>query len=150
MRAKTSRNFRRRARRSTAEMRGFRWKIFFRSPVEKVYDALTSDEGRASFWAESTRESGGAIEFTFPNGEQSAPGVFSIRYFGARTTFSLSAESGGTILVLEVDDGTEDDWLESYAGWISVLMNMKSVVDFGADLRNHDPKKSWDQGFVDN
>lgn len=141
-----------------AEMRGFRWKIFFRSPVEKVYHALASDEGRASFWAESTRESGGEIEFSFPNGEsyaaevleKSPSGVFSIRYFGAATTFRLSAESGGTVLTLEVDDATEDDWLESYAGWVSVLMNMKSVVDFGADLRNHDPQKSWDQGFVDN
>lgn len=111
-----------------------------------------------SFWAEGAREIDGKIEFQFPNGERhrasilerSPPHRFSIQYFDARTTFELTPGADGSILTLSVYGAPESDWLESYAGWVSVLMNMKSVIDFGADLRNHDPEKSWDQGFVDN
>lgn len=120
--------------------------------------ALSTDEGRKTFWAEKTIERDGSIDFVFPNGEthkaeilaKTTPVQLSIRYFGAITTFDLEGAAGGTTLALNVSETPEDDWLESYAGWVSVLMNMKAVLDFGADLRNHDPAKSWEQRFVDN
>ncbi|MEO1251015.1 MAG: SRPBCC domain-containing protein [Pseudomonadota bacterium] len=136
----------------------FVWRLSLRSSIDDVFAALTTDEGRARFWAEKTVESNGAIEFHFPNGltheapivEKAAPTRFAIRYFGANTAFALKEDSGETIVTVSVDDAPEDDWLDAYAGWISVLMNMKAVLDFGADLRNHDPHKSWDQRFIDN
>lgn len=136
----------------------FVWRISFRSSIDDVFSALTTDKGRARFWAEKTVESDGTIEFHFPNGEthkalileKTPPTHFAIRYFGAATSFKLKKNGVGTILTLTVADAPEADWLESYAGWISVLMNMKAVLDFGADLRNHDPGKSWDQRFIDN
>jgi hypothetical protein len=36
------------------------------------------------------------------------------------------------------------------AGWVSVLLALKAAVDFGVDLRNHDPERTWSTGFVDN
>ncbi len=139
-------------------MRSFGWKIFLQAPIEKVFAALSTDEGRETFWAEKTIERDGSIDFVFPNGEtykaeilaKTAPVQLSIRYFDAVTTFDLEAAADGTTLALNVSEAPEDDWLESYAGWVSVLMNMKAVLDFGADLRNHDPAKSWGQRFVDN
>lgn len=107
---------------------------------------------------EQSVEQDGVVTFMFPDGssceapiiERTAPCLFVIRYFDAKTTFSLTREGAGTVLTLSVEEAPDDDWLESYAGWVSVLMNMKAVLDFGCDLRNHDSEKSWDQGFVDN
>ena len=42
------------------------------------------------------------------------------------------------------------DRVEVTAGWVSVLMALKAAVDFSVDLRNHDPLRTWDQGFVEN
>lgn len=36
------------------------------------------------------------------------------------------------------------------AGWVSVLLALKAAVDFSVDLRNHDPGRTWDQGYADN
>jgi hypothetical protein len=35
------------------------------------------------------------------------------------------------------------------AGWGSGLMALKGVMDYGVDLRNHEPMRTWDQGYVD-
>ena len=35
----------------------------------------------------------------------------------------------------------ENEFNEVYAGWVSVLMNLKAVADFQCDLRNHNLKK---------
>jgi len=29
-------------------------------------------------------------------------------------------------------------------------MALKTAVDFDADVRSHDPQRTWDQGFVEN
>ena len=42
------------------------------------------------------------------------------------------------------------EYLDVYAGWVSVLLNLKAAVDYNLDLRNHDINKTWDQGYVDN
>ena len=44
-----------------------KWKTHFSSPIEKVYEALTTDQGRASFWAEEAKEENGFITFTILN-----------------------------------------------------------------------------------
>ena len=36
------------------------------------------------------------------------------------------------------------------AGWVSVLMAMKGAVDFEIDLRNHNPERVWENGYLDN
>jgi hypothetical protein len=132
-----------------------RWRLHLASPPNDVHVLLSTDEGRARFWAESAVEQDGVIGFRFPNGYvhearvvASEPGVrFEVDYFGAPARFELEPDgSGGTDLTLTHDH----DHPDTRPGWISVLMALKAAADFGVDLRSHDPGRTWDQGFVDN
>ena len=120
---------------------------------------LNTDAGRARFWAESAIERDGAIEFVFPNGAvwrgeilAREPNRFAVRYYGgSTTTFELSDDgAGGTDLRLTDAGVPEADRAEVIAGWVSVLMALKAAADFGIDLRNHDPARTWDQGYLEN
>jgi uncharacterized protein YndB with AHSA1/START domain len=137
-----------------------RWRIHLRSGPSVVFELLASDDGRARFWAERAVERDGAIDFEFPDGirwraailERTPPRRLSVRYFGGSTaTFELAEDdAGGTDLIL-TDDGVDPaDRSESEAGWVSVLMALKAAADHGVDLRNHDPDRTWDQGYCDN
>jgi uncharacterized protein YndB with AHSA1/START domain len=137
-----------------------RWKLHLKSAPQTVYERLSTDNGRASFWAESAVEQNGVIHFIFPNQaewkgkilESVAPDRFKVEYYGgSTTTFELHSDgAGGTELLLTDQGVPEEDRTEVIAGWVSVLMGLKASVDFGVDLRNHDPKRSWDKGFVEN
>jgi uncharacterized protein YndB with AHSA1/START domain len=136
-----------------------RWKLHFASPRERVFAALATDGGRASFWAEAAEEREGTITFCFsghpPHSGRvlraEAPRVFAVEYFGAETVFTLEDDgAGGTDLSLVVAGADEEERNEVIAGWVSVLMAMKAAVDHGVDLRNHDPQRSWAQGYADN
>jgi hypothetical protein len=43
-----------------------------------------------------------------------------------------------------------EEWEEVVAGWVSVLMALKAAVDYGIDLRNHDARYCWEEGYVEN
>nr|WP_299066903.1 SRPBCC domain-containing protein [uncultured Allomuricauda sp.] len=135
------------------------WKLNLRSSPNKVFNLLTTPEGRTKFWSEKATESEGVIHFLFPNGLmyqsqilKSIPNKeFHLDYFDSLVKFQLKqTETGGTDLILINENVPESDFSEVHAGWISVLMNLKAVADFQCDLRNHDPTKTWDQGYVDN
>lgn len=136
------------------------WRLHLKSSPTAVYEVLSTDEGRARFWAESAVETGGVIHFIFPNHqswrgriiEAIAPYRFRVEYIsGSVTTFDLSEDgTGGTDLTL-TDRGVEPaDRTEVAAGWVSVLLALKAAVDFGVDLRNHNLQRTWSDGFVDN
>jgi uncharacterized protein YndB with AHSA1/START domain len=137
-----------------------RWRIHLASPPAKVFAALATPEGRAAFWAEAAADTAGVIHFRFPNGatldspivEYDPPRRLAVRYLGSSlAVFDLTAtDDGGTDLALTETDVASRDWLDNHAGWLSVLFALKGYVDFGIDLRNHDPARTWDQGFVDN
>ena len=80
------------------------------------------------------------------------PRKFVVEYYGGSiTTFELrSDDSGGTDLTLTDQGISEAERVEVIAGWVSVLLALKASVDFGIDLRNHDPKRTWDHGYVEN
>jgi hypothetical protein len=42
-----------------------------------------------------------------------------------------------------------EDWNEVHAGWLNVLFPLKAWVGFSVDLRNHDPRRLWDDGYAD-
>lgn len=137
-----------------------RWRLHLKSPVPQVYRALSTDRGRARFWAESTVERGGIIHFVFPNNvtwdarvlHAVPPYLYSIQYYGGtETTFVLEDDGrSGTDLTL-TDIGVPcEHRAEVIAGWVSVLMALKAAVDFGIDLRGHDPQRHWDTGYVEN
>lgn len=136
-----------------------RWKLHFRSPPERVYEALATDAGRARFWAESAPEADGRITFNFLGHppvtgrilERKPPAIFSVEYFESVVEFSLVEDGvGGTDLTLVATGVPEADRAEITAGWVSVLMAMKAAVDFGVDLRNHDDTRTWSDGYADN
>lgn len=120
---------------------------------------LTSDAGRARFWAASAVAHDGQIRFQFANGqecvseilEMTPPSVFRLTYFnGSIVTFTLdSNDRGGTTLLLTEENVAANEWLDNFAGWVSVLLNLKAAADFGVDLRNDHPSCTWDAGFVD-
>jgi uncharacterized protein YndB with AHSA1/START domain len=137
-----------------------RWKLHLKLSPEHVYQQLTTSEGRASFWAESAVEEDEVIHFVFPNHSEwqgrvlqnERPHRFQVEYYGGSiTTFELNPDdSGGTDLTLTDQGIAEEDRTEVIAGWVSVLMALKASVDFGVDLRNHDPKRTWDEGYLEN
>lgn len=136
------------------------WHLHLQSCPEKVYAMIASGAGRAKFWAEAADEVEGQINWRFPNGYctsteifiQQPPTIFSAGYIGgSRVTFELQPDpEDGTDLTL-IDQGIDPAYVhEVAAGWVSVLMALKGAVDFGVDLRNHDPKRTWEHGYLDN
>ena len=135
------------------------WRLRLTAPVHCVFALLTTDEGRASFWAERTEQRGDELTFHFPNGEVLASRVYDVRaperlsvsYFnGSTVTFELRPAGTGTDLVLRESGLAADAIDENRAGWVSVLMNLKAQADHEVDLRNHDDQCCWDNGYVDN
>ena len=137
-----------------------RWKLHLKSSPERVFERLSTNEGRARFWAESADEQDGYIRFVFPNQvewkgkilEREYPRKFSVEYYGGSVaTFELRSDgNNGTELTLADRGVPSQDRNEVVAGWVSVLMALKASIDFGLDLRNHDPERTWDQGYVEN
>jgi uncharacterized protein YndB with AHSA1/START domain len=135
-----------------------RWRMHFESPRSAVYRTLTTNEGRASFWAERATASEGTVNFEFINGvcesspilEEEPDRRFVIRYFGAEVKFELEEpDDGGTDLTLTTQGFSVEDREEILAGWLNVLFPLKAAVDHGVDLRNHDPSRTWDDGWAD-
>lgn len=143
-----------------SDLNMIRWRIHLQVPPEVVYRYLSTDAGRAAFWAESAVEVDGSIHFEFPGGQtwqgkilaQDPPHRYSLVYYGGSiATFELVGDHWGNTELILTDKGVpEADRMEVIAGWVSVLMALKAAAAFGIDLRNHDPAHSWEQGFVDN
>ncbi|MDX1689551.1 MAG: SRPBCC domain-containing protein [Acidimicrobiia bacterium] len=134
------------------------WRLHLAASPERVFAAIDSAEGRAGFWAEEAVEEDGVITFSFPGGEtwrgavvvREPPSRWGVEYFGSVAEFHLESDgSGGTDLTL-VDTGVAPDHrTEVAAGWLNVLLPLKAWVDHGVDLRNHDPRRTWAHGYVD-
>ena len=140
-------------------MKAIYWKLHLKTEPKVIFDFLATSDGRAKFWSEQANEENGLIHFVFPNGQTYDSSIlkivpnteFHIDYFNSLVKFKLKAcENGGTDLSLINEGVAEREFSEVNAGWVSVLMNLKAVADFHCDLRNHNPIKTWDQGYVDN
>lgn len=137
-----------------------RWRLHLQSPPAKVYELLATEEGRAGFWAESAVERAGSIEFIFSSGfrwsakilERRPARRFRLEYIGGTlATFELNEDgAGGTDLTLTDENVPPAERAGTAAGWVSVLLALKAMADFGVDLRNHDPRRTWDRGYADN
>jgi hypothetical protein len=136
-----------------------KWKVHFASPIEKVYEFLTTDNRRSKYWAEETKEEKGFIEFTILNYpkykskiiEKRPQELFRLEYFGTDVTFELvKTNNNETDLQLTAITPDANVKNEMTAGRVSVLMAMKAAVDFGVDLRNHNRERVWENGYLDN
>lgn len=135
------------------------WRLHLRSPPAAVYELLATDTGRRRFWALEAEEREGTIRFRFPNGQRLTSRIlaaeparrFAVAYFGgSEATFELAAApDGGTDLSLTERLVPPGEREANRPGWVAVLLALKAAADFGVDLRNHDPERTWDRGFVD-
>jgi uncharacterized protein YndB with AHSA1/START domain len=137
-----------------------RWRLHLRSAPDRVYEMLATDAGRAKFWAESTEERSHELVWNLLNEPKRIEGRILERldnrrikfeYFAGSTALFVleSDQDGGTDLTLEAGEVDPRFREEMTAGWVTVLMALKAATDFGVDLRNHDPERTWDHGFVD-
>jgi hypothetical protein len=136
-----------------------RWRVHLRSAPAVIFRMLATADGRACFWAESAEEADGIICFRFSNGQQLdaevrqsvSPSCFQLTYFGGSVvTFELQADGrGGTDLTLTEEGAPPEEYEQNRAGWVSVLLMLKAAVDYQVDLRNEDPARTWEQGYVD-
>ncbi|MFF0266927.1 hypothetical protein [Kribbella sp. NPDC004536] len=118
-------------------------KVYCASAAGDVYRAVSTVLGRERFWAESAPESGGAISFALADGRTDTSPIeeavrdrrYQLRYFGRRLTFTLTPADPGTDLTLDFDDPADAP------EFVSLLLRLKASVDFGVDLRNHDPAR---------
>ena len=133
------------------------WRVHFAASPETVWQAWTTDQGRERFWAETSAAAGEGFVLGFVNGEiltvevveARAPERLAFRYFGGSTVLLELAPDGDGGCDLRLREEGAPEPAENYAGWVSVLLACKAAVDLGVDLRSHDPRRSWDQGFVD-
>jgi uncharacterized protein YndB with AHSA1/START domain len=134
------------------------WRLHLAASPDRVYQLLTTDDGRASFWAESAVEREGHIEFRFVHGmggrcritARRPPTHFAIEYFGSQVTFDLEPDgTGGTDLTLSTWGFAPEDRDHVLPGWLNVPFPLKAQADFAVDLRNHDPTRTWNQRYVD-
>lgn len=140
-------------------MKSVTWKIHLSSSPEVVFQFLTSGAGREQFWAEKAPERDNVIHFTFPNGESHESKIlhikpnreFHLEYFNSILKIALApAHDIGTDLTLTNEGIPDSEYLDTHAGWVSVLLNFKAVIDYKCDLRNHDRNRTWDQNYADN
>lgn len=80
------------------------------------------------------------------------PHHYELLYFrNSVARFTLEEDDrGSTNLTLKDTGVPAAHRTEVTAGWVSVLMALKAAVDFGIDLRAHDPDRHWDNGYVEN
>lgn len=133
--------------------------IFTSASAGEVFERIATDAGRRSFWVESSTETAGMVQLRFPNDQsldceilaRKAHQHFSLTYFGgSHVEFRIMEVADGCVVRLTETRLTDESWTENRAGWVSVLLNLKSVLENGADLRNHNSAYTWNDGFVDN
>jgi uncharacterized protein YndB with AHSA1/START domain len=134
------------------------WRLSLASPPERVFELLDSDEGRVRFWAARSRVSPGGFELEFPDGvrvnveilERKPPSRMTLGYLGARAEFELATrEDGGCLFQVTCHTEERAALAEFLPGWVSWLLVLKGAADFGIDLRNGDPERTWAQRYVD-
>lgn len=134
------------------------WRLYCASPPDQVYAMWTSDAGRMRFWAEESRSEGPAFRLRFPDGTEEVCTIcaaeplkrFTFTYFRSEVELSFTPdEDGGTVVELANRRVPEEEYEEALPGWVSVLLAFKAAVDFGIDIRNHDPRRTWGRRYVD-
>jgi uncharacterized protein YndB with AHSA1/START domain len=134
------------------------WRLHLHSPPARVFDALSTDAGRAAFWCERSDDRGDHVELTFNGGQVEririvecvVPERWVVDYFGTRVRFELADDGrGGTDLCMTNDGVPAEEYLDVLPGWLNVLLPLKAYVDFGVDLHTHDAQRGWRQGYAD-
>jgi uncharacterized protein YndB with AHSA1/START domain len=129
----------------------------------RVWQALTTPAGITSWWSERAEiqpSDGGLLRLVFPNRRTLDSKVVQCRpqemmsfvYFGGtRAQFDVTSIASGTsVSVTDRGFSSQEDYAETLASWTSALLALKAYLDYGVDLRNHNPSYNWEHDFVDN
>ena len=133
------------------------WRLHLSSPAERVYAAWTDAAQHPGFWCERSEATATGFRLEFIDGTVEACELLEsepnqrllFRYFGCPVDITLAAADGGTDLTLRTTGASAAEWADVNAGWLNVLLPFKAFVDHGLDLRNHDPRRTWRERFVD-
>ena len=133
------------------------WRLRLASPPERVFEAWLSPVDHARFWCERSDVLPDGFRQHFIDGtvepctveEAKAGECIRLRYFKSRVDIHLERRGDGTDLTVIVRNVDPHEWHDVHAGWLNVLLPFKAWVDFGIDLRSHDPLRTWAQRYVD-
>ena len=133
------------------------WRIHCAAPPSRAFLALINPEEQAKYWCERSTHSRAGYVQEFIDGtiaecqvvQRRDAELLVIRYFSSLVEFKLEPAGTGTDLTLTATEIPPEEWLEVYAGWLNVLLPLKAWLDYGVDIRNHDPSRTWRQRFVD-
>jgi hypothetical protein len=134
------------------------WRLSLASAREAVFDLLDTDEGRERFWAQRSQAGDDGFDLEFARGlhervrvlEREPPTRMRILYFGAEAEFTLAPrDDGGCTFEVTCQCADLDEWMEFYPGWVSWLLVLKGVADFGVDLRSGSADRTWGEWYVD-
>jgi uncharacterized protein YndB with AHSA1/START domain len=134
------------------------WRLALAAAPEEVFALLDTDEGRERHWARSSHATPEGFDLEFSGGLQEEvkvidcrpPHRMTIRYFGSTAALDLSPrEGGGCDLQVTCRCDDPNEWMHFYPGWVSWLLVLKAAADFGVDLRNGSPERTWSQRYVD-
>ena len=145
----------------------FKQLIFIRANREKVYRAWTDEKMIVKWFTEKAviePRKGGRLYFEWIGGDKLETNVILARKpskfvfpFGGKSVevaISLSAAKGGTVVELhQYNMSTAPKTRVSMhmgckEGWAFFLTNLKAFLEHGIDLRGHDPRRCYVQGYV--
>ena len=121
-----------------------RWRLHLASEPTAVFAALDDPGSRSRFLADEAPEVDGTIRFRFANGVETDAPVLTRE---PPTTWVIGYFDTSPGLAGYRFD--EVDRASLAAGWLNVLLPLKAWVDHGVDLHNHDPSRTWDDGYAD-
>lgn len=152
---------------TTYDWSQFTMKIEIGAHIDKVFRAWTDEKVIVKWFcvkANIVPERGGRIYFEWLAGDKMDKQIIDIRKprlllipFGEKkekVEVSLIKVKAGTLLTLRQFDMKTDNkskvtmHLGCRNGWTFFLTNLKSYLEYGKDLRSHDPNKSYKQQYV--
>lgn len=147
------------------DWRQFRLKIEIAAKPEKVFRAWTDDRIVPRWFcvkAEIKPKKKGRLYFEWLGGDKLETRVIDIKknrlfFFpfgpkGEKVKLTIKPLKKCSGLELYQYDTTPEDGLAVHngceTGWTFFLANLKAYLEQGIDLRSHDPKKSYLQGYI--
>lgn len=138
-------------------MKNLFWKIKLKSPLDKVFNMWTSDEGRENFWAAKSVKGDNIFTLTYYDGSEAEFLVISDKkynfefiYFRTIVTISLFDDgNGGCELLLNNKNIPQAEYEYFSHQWVSIMLKFKAACDYDIDLRNHNVYSGFEEGYID-